>query len=95
MNILNGGSNLMLYTCTGYEPQPKTPGQIAEESRQYEELKQKRKIEWDAYLEKIRAKTDAQLIKDTENENDGDYDNGGPNTDELIRRFKIYAGAML
>ena len=85
----------MLYTCTGYEPQPKTPEEIERDRVRVENWNRQRNAEWEKYLDTIRAKTDAELVKDAEDENDGGYDNGGPNTDELIRRFKIYAGAML
>ena len=46
MKILNGGTNLMLYTCTGYEPQPKTPEEIERDRIRYENWERQRNAEW-------------------------------------------------
>lgn len=94
MKILNGGRNLMLYTCTGYEPRPKTPEEIERDRVRVENWNRQRNHERQKYIDTIRAKTDAELVKDAEDENNVDYDAGGPNTDELIRRYKIYAGIV-
>ena len=93
--VLSGGRNVdfffSLATVTAHAEQP-TSEQLERERVEYEQWIAERAAKWEAYLDTIRAKSDAELVKDAEDENDCDYDAGGPNTDELIRRFKVYAG---
>lgn len=91
--ILSGGRKVDFsgYMGTGTAPPERTPEEIERQRIEHEQWQSERAAKWDAYLDTIRAKTDAELVKDAEDENDCDYDAGGPNTDELIRRFKIYA----
>ena len=105
MNILNGGKTVDFiavvgHTTTATQTQllvtnPLTLEEMERDRVMVQEWNRQRNAEWEKYLETIRAKTDAELVKDAEDENNVDYDAGGPSTDELIRRFKIYAGAML